>query len=518
MPQPAFLSMFEQPNSRSVNNESTLKANSTSNKTPLQIFDEAYSATKSVSNSENASQSINRFAQKSAKSKKMSVASTVRRLTKKYSKKCRDDNLQQLMNWKDGNWNYEKGIKGEIYDNGKILKTAGVPEDVLVEVYDATFPKVIHDCFTKCLFDFKLKSDGTLVDKPEPKLIDGVIKEGNRVQMWKLLTEKKEIWHVSCVIWHDGEPYSFGFDKFISPLENPDYAKYGKFSKPAKLAELAENAKLICRTPNEYLEIAIFRQKMKNPTLKPKGHKYVELLATSILDEHMVKELTRILGGKSTIKYSDEANYIIQGFNPISDELKAEYSAHKIKLQNDHEKMIQDVEKKEKARFHGTKQKHPDKALKGVNLNAIKALPYLIDNWKNEPFQLSIRAIIVKFNDFNYCRYDKGRKDKRKNCMGALDSIFQDIFSCRIFGTYIHPKFCGPKTKCIYPDESEDATEVNETNTVRSTTRKAASAISSSARNTANVRSIVMKKKNGGKKYRMTELGGGKRKTRKLRK
>ena len=166
---------------------------------------------------------------------------------------------------------------------------------------------------------------------------------------------------------------------------------------------------------------------MKNPTLKPKGHKYLELLATSILDAHMVKELTRILGSKSNSKYSNEANYIIQGFNPVSDELKAKYSAHKIKLQNDHETLIQHVE--DKASFPGTKQKHPTKAPKGVNLNAIKALPTLMDKWKKEPFQLSIREIMIKFNDYNYCRYDKGRKDKRKNCMGALDSIFQDIFS-----------------------------------------------------------------------------------------
>lgn len=496
MPQPAFLSMFEQPNTRTVNSDSTLKANSASNKTPLQVFDEAYSATKSESSSANTSQSKKRFAQKSGKSKKMSVASTLRRLTKKYSKKCRDDNLQQLMNWKDGNWNYKKGIKGEIYDNGKILKTAGVPDDALAEVYDTTFPKIIHDCFTKCLFDFKLNSKGELVG--QPKLIDGVIKEGNRVQMWKLLTKKGEIWHVSCVIWHNEEPYSFGFDMFSSAPVNAKYPK------------------LACRTPNEYLEMGIFRQKMKNPTLKPKGHKYVELLATSILDTHMVKELTRILGSKSNNKYSNEANYIIQGFNPVSDELKAEYVTHKTKLEKDYNVWIRYV--KEKSKFLGTKKEPSIKPPEGVNMNATKALPTLMDKWEKEPFQLFVREIMIKFNDYNYCRYDKGRKDNRKNCMGALDSIFQDIFSCRIFGTYIHPKFCGPKTKCIHPDESEDATEVNETNTARSTTSRAASAIAQSARNTANVRSIVMKRKKGGEKYRTTELGGGKRKTRKLRK
>jgi hypothetical protein len=497
MPQPAFLSMFEQPNSRTVNNDSTLKANSASNKTALQVFDEAYSMPKSVSNSANTTQSKKRFAVKSAKSKKMSVVSTVRRLTRKYSKKCRHDNLQQLMNWKNDNWNNKKkGIRGMIYDSGKILETAGVPDDALAEVYDTTFPKVIHDCFTKCLFDLELDTKGDLDGRAT--LIDGVIKEGNRVQMWKLLTEKGDIWHVSCIIWHNGEPYSFGFDTVGS---SPEKVKY---------------AKLACRTPNEYLEIAIFRQRMKNPTLKAKGPKYLELLATNTLDEHMVKELTRILGSKSNSQYSSEGNYIFQGFNPVSDELKAEYSAHKTKLEKDYNAWIEYV--KEKSKLLGTKKEHSIKPPEGVNMNATKALPTLMDKWVNEPFQLSVREIMVKFSEFYYCKYDKGRKDKRKNCMGALDSIFQDIFSCRIFGTYIHPKFCGPKTKCIHPDDAEDATENNKPNTVKSTTKKATLAIANSARNTANVRSIVMKRKNGGKKYRMTELGGGKRNTRKLRK
>ena len=75
---------------------------------------------------------------------------------------------------------------------------------------------------------------------------------------WKLLTKKGETWHVSCVIWHDGEPYSFGFDMVSSAPVN---AKYPKLAR---------------RTPNEYLKLGIFRTKNEKSTLKPKGHKYLE--------------------------------------------------------------------------------------------------------------------------------------------------------------------------------------------------------------------------------------------------
>ena len=55
--------------------------------------------------------------------------------------------------------------------------------------------------------------------------------------------------------------------------------------------------------------------------------------------------------------------------------------------------------------------------------------------------------ILIKNKE--YCRYNTSRKSKKKNCMGSLDTIFKDIFSCRIKGTIIIPSRCRPKKVCI---------------------------------------------------------------------
>lgn len=44
--------------------------------------------------------------------------------------------------------------------------------------------------------------------------------------------------------------------------------------------------------------------------------------------------------------------------------------------------------------------------------------------------------ILIKNKE--YCRYNTSRKSKRKNCMGSLDTIFKDIFSCRFKGDYYY--------------------------------------------------------------------------------
>ena len=62
--------------------------------------------------------------------------------------------------------------------------------------------------------------------------------------------------------------------------------------------------------------------------------------------------------------------------------------------------------------------------------------------------------------------------------MGGLDSIFQDLFSCMLFGTYIHPKLCGPKKKCFSVNDT-DTTKLEsqlesqlESNNIFSTTKE----------------------------------------------
>ena len=78
-------------------------------------------------------------------------------------------------------------------------------------IFDQNFPEVIHDNFTKSVYDFKFDLKKR-VFKVLPKLKSEVLTEGNTVQLWKLINKNGNTWHVCCVIWHKGEPYSFGFD------------------------------------------------------------------------------------------------------------------------------------------------------------------------------------------------------------------------------------------------------------------------------------------------------------------
>ena len=97
----------------------------------------------------------------------------------------------------------------------------------------------------------------------------------------------------------------------------------------------------------------------------------------------------------------------------------------------------------------GKKLKLKTEAPENFSYNASVLIPILIDTFDKKPFQLHFTSVVMTFDDFEYCRKDPGRKSSKKNCMGGLDSLFQDLFSCRLFGTYIHPKLCGPKKPCF---------------------------------------------------------------------
>jgi hypothetical protein len=85
-----------------------------------------------------------------------------------------------------------------------------------------------------------------------------------------------------------------------------------------------------------------------------------------------------------------------------------------------------------------------------TRVRSARGLSYIIKNWTHEPMVLTFKETRVLFKDLLYCRKDPSRKSSKKNCMGTLDTLFQDIFSCRLFGTFIIPKLCGPKKKCFY--------------------------------------------------------------------
>ena len=98
--------------------------------------------------------------------------------------------------------------------------------------------------------------------------------------------------------------------------------------------------------------------------------------------------------------------------------------------------------------------------------------------------------------------------------MGALDSIFQDIFSCRLFGGYIIPKLCGPKKKCF----TETTLDVNTTAPVNTNVNSSERSLYL-ANSNENVSVKPTSKKRTGK-ARSTVVGGGKKlkRTKKLQK
>ena len=75
---------------------------------------------------------------------KKSRMGTFRRMTKKYSKQCKDENLEQLLNWRGKNWNRVKGLVGEVFDTK--LSNIELPsgekcENYLHQIIDTEFPE-----------------------------------------------------------------------------------------------------------------------------------------------------------------------------------------------------------------------------------------------------------------------------------------------------------------------------------------------------------------------------------------
>lgn len=452
---PAFLSIFEQPQPSQAH-ISIEKALSASEGSERSVKSEI--KTKSPKNSlSEQNQTKKRFVEPPKKSSRMG---TLRRLTKRYSKKCKNDNLLHLLNWKNYSWNRKIGLNGEIFDtklSNHVLPSGEKCENYLLDVVDKNFPESIHDNFTNSIFEFTYNSELQNF-KITPKLNRDVLTEGNVVQMWKLLDKKGSIWHVSCIIWHNDEPYSFGFDM-------------------ASRDEGNNVGNLALKSPNSYLEVALLRQKNKNPTLDSK-ERYIELLATGVLDQHMIKQLTKLLKNKTNRYDALEVDAIFPGFEDINSDTKSIYKKHRSELVEAREKWIKHITEKgielqnKKLGKKTTKISRND--ISDYSYNATIVLPIYIDMFNKKPFQLSFTEIMMTFKDFKYCRKDPGRKSIKKNCMGGLDSIFQDLFSCRLFGTYIHPKLCGPKKKCFSVNDTDTTVSVSqlESNDLFSTTRQ----------------------------------------------
>lgn len=156
------------------------------------------------------------------------------------------------------------------------------------------------------------------------------------------------------------------------------------------------NNDLVLNSPDFELEKALIRQYRMDPTLK-KGHQYCKLLAMGKLTQNMIDNLDLFLSQSQSI---NKLIIIEQGFR---------------------------------------KNK----------LNTLSTDFILSTYYKDyEPHMIPFITTSIKGKE--YCLYDKSRKNSKFNCLGSLDTIFKEIFSCRMYGTYVHPKFCKTKEPCYF--------------------------------------------------------------------
>ena len=350
------------------------------------------------------------------------IQTTIKKTKKvKYSKPCKDNNLTDLLNYMKL-WE----LKNEIES---------------FEIPKKPFPEIYHGHFTE-----------SIINNSNEQIDYNIFNTGNVIQMWKILTKRGQNSHVSCVIWHTNVPHSFSF-----------------------VTKNEHNLSLL--TPCNLLEVALVRQKVHNPYLKTKGNHYCELLAIGKLDKTMVQNFEDFMDGMDGM---DGMNGMDGMVNPNKNKFLAierafdyeNYEYTKEQIQNFYETNIKDeIKNKQKEvetlfksrgipirRNNNTNLK--TLASKKTQLTELLEKKFKYGSTKEPPIVPLVinipNSYEILIKNKEYCRYNTSRKSKKKNCMGSLDTIFKDIFSCRFKGTIIIPSMCRPKKACITrnPDET----------------------------------------------------------------
>jgi len=226
----------------------------------------------------------------------------------------------------------------------------------------------------------------SIIKNKDGKLIE--FHEDDMVEIWKIISKKRSIIHTVCIIWHGHDliPYSFGF------IEDDD-------SKQLQII-----------SPNFMMEMSLIRQKRKNPDLIKGEEKYCELLANGKLNDIMINNLKDFL---TTVDYESVEPHIITGF------------------EENHQKPYN---------IDTSSAAWENKLLWERNKQTFE---------KYKPMVIGEDSYIGKIKDREYCKYNTSRKSKKKNCMGSLDTIFQELLSCRLYGKIVIPSLCHPKQPCL---------------------------------------------------------------------
>ena len=226
----------------------------------------------------------------------------------------------------------------------------------------------------------------SIIKNKDGKLIE--FHEDDMVEIWKIISKKRSIIHTVCIIWHGHDliPYSFGF------IEDDD-------SKQLQII-----------SPNFMMEMSLIRQKRKNPDLIKGEEKYCELLANGKLNDVMINNLKDFL---TTVDYESVEPHIITGF------------------EENHQKPYN---------IDTSSAAWENKLLWERNKQTFE---------KYKPMVIGEDSYIGKIKDREYCKYNTSRKSTKKNCMGSLDTIFQELLSCRLRGKIVIPSLCHPKQPCL---------------------------------------------------------------------
>ena len=330
------------------------------------------------------------------------IQTTIKKTKKvKYSKPCKDNNLTDLLNYMKL-WE----LKNEIES---------------FEIPKKPFPEIYHGHFTE-----------SIINNSNEQIDYNIFKPGNVIQMWKILTKRGQNSHVSCVIWHKDVPHSFSF-----------------------VPKNESNLSLV--SPCNLLEVALVRQKAHNPYLKMKGNHYCELLAIGKLDKTMVQNFEDFMGIIETpIKnnfFAIERAFDYENYEYTKQQIKNFYETN---IKDEIKKKQKEVETLFKSRGI-TIRRNNNTNLKTLASKKTQLTELLEKKFKYGTKEQPIVPLVINIpNSYEiliknkeYCRYNTSRKSKKKNCMGSLDTIFKDIFSCRFKGTIIIPSKCHPKKVCI---------------------------------------------------------------------
>ncbi len=336
------------------------------------------------------------------------IQTTIKKTKKvKYSKPCKDNNLTDLLNYMKL-WE----LKNEI---------------VSLEIPKKPFPEIYHGHFTE-----------SIINNSNEQIDYNIFKPGNVIQMWKILTKRGQNSHVSCVIWHKNVPHSFSF-----------------------VTKNEHNLSLL--TPCSLLEVALVRQKSQNLYLKKEGGHYCELLAIGKLDKTMVQNFEDFMGGmvkpNKTNFFAIETAFDYENYENTKEQIKNFYETNIKEEIKNKQKEVETLFKSRGITIRRNNTNLKTLASKKTKLTELleKKFKYGTKDQPIVPLVINIpNSYEILIKNKEYCRYNTSRKSKKKNCMGSLDTIFKDIFSCRFKGTIIIPSRCRPKKVCItrIPDET----------------------------------------------------------------